>query len=134
MTDAAELARYSVERWNARDPQAVYATWDPEVVVRPDPYFPDSGVLVGVPAARTFYEEQIEFMGAGRLEILEENDLGERCLVRVRQHVEAPASGVRSSYEWSFITTARDGRVVSIDFFIERTSARTAAGLDDDAD
>jgi ketosteroid isomerase-like protein len=134
MTDAAELARYSVERWNARDLPAVYATWDPAVVMRPDPYFPDSGVLVGIPAGRTFYEEQIEFMGAGRLEILEEDDLGDRCLLRIRQHVEAPASGIRSSYDWSIITTARDGRVVSIDFFIERASARTAAGLDDDAD
>lgn len=134
MIDAAELARYSVERWNARDAQAIYTTWDPAIEVRPDPYFPDSGVFVGVPAARRFYEDQIEFMGAGRLEILEESDLGERCLVRVRQYVEAPASGVRSSYEWSFIITAHDGRVVSIDFFIERASARTAAGLDDDAD
>src|ERR1043166_8546974 len=36
---ASELARLSIERWNAGDLDGVYATWDPQVIVRPDPYY-----------------------------------------------------------------------------------------------
>jgi hypothetical protein len=62
--EAVELARSAVERWNAGDLDAVYADWDPEIVVRPDSNFPDAGELYGVPAARRFWEDQREFMGS----------------------------------------------------------------------
>jgi ketosteroid isomerase-like protein len=126
---AIELAQSAVERWNAGDLDAVYADWDPEIIVRPDSNFPDTGELFGVPAARRFWEDQREFMGAGRLEILEEHELGERCLVRDRQKVDAPASDVSSSYDWSFLTTARTGKIIRIEFFIDREQALAAAGV-----
>jgi ketosteroid isomerase-like protein len=97
--------------------------------VRPDPYFPDAGVLFGREAARRFWEDQREFMGHGHLEIVEQHDLGDRCLIRVHQHVDAPASGVRSSYDWSFLTTVRAGRTVMIEFFLDRDRGLAAAGL-----
>jgi len=134
MGPAAELARHSVERWNAQDLDAVYATWDSEIAVRPDPYFPDSGELVGKAAAQRFWEDQREYMGTGVVEILEEHDLGDRCLLRIRQHVDAPASGVRSAYEWSFLTTVRAGKVVIVEFFIDRNEGLAAAGLGEGAD
>jgi hypothetical protein len=37
---ASELARLSIERWNAGDLDAVYVTWDPQVIVRPTPTIP----------------------------------------------------------------------------------------------
>ena len=126
---AVELARSAVERWNADDLDAVYADWHPELTVRPDPNFPDAGELVGAPAARRFFEDQRRFMGAGRLQILEEHDLGERCLVRIRQNVDAPASGVHSSYDWGLLMTARAGKVIRIEFFIGREQALRAAGV-----
>jgi ketosteroid isomerase-like protein len=124
---ASELARLHDERWNASELEAVFATWDPDIVVRPDPYFPDSAELVGV--ARRFWQDNARYSGTGRLEILEEHDLGDRSLIRIRQHVDAPASGIQSSYEWSFLTTAREGRVVRIEFFIHRDRGMAAAGL-----
>jgi ketosteroid isomerase-like protein len=127
--EAVELARSAVERWNAGDLDAVYAGWDPEIIVRPDSNFPDAGELHGVPAARRFWEDQREFMGAGRLEILEAHELAERCLLRIRQNVVAPASGVRSSYDWSMLTTARAGKIIRIEFFIDREQALAAAGV-----
>jgi hypothetical protein len=124
---ALELARLAIEQWNAGDLDAVYATWDPGLVVRPDPYFPDSGELVGIAAARRFWEWQRDIMGVGRLVIIEERDAGDRCLMRIRQHVEAPVSGVKDSYEWSFLTTARDGKVVRMEFFIDRDQGLSSA-------
>jgi ketosteroid isomerase-like protein len=126
---ASELARLSIERWNAGDLDAVYATWDPQVIVRPDPYYPDSGELLGAAAARRFWEDQRDFSGAGRLEILEERDLGDRCLMRIRQHIDAPASGVHGAYEWSYLVTARQGRVALVEFYIDREAGLAAAGL-----
>jgi hypothetical protein len=127
--DAVELARRSVERWNADDLQAIFADWDPGIIVRPDSNFPDVAELVGEPAARRFWEDQRAFMGIGHAEILEEQDLGDRCLLRIRQHVEAPRSGVRSSYDWSYLLTARAGKVTAIEFFIDRSQGLAAAGL-----
>ena len=70
-----------------------------------------------------------QFSGPGRVEILEEHDLGERCLMRIRQNVEAPASGVRSSYDWSLLSTAPAGKIIRIEFFIDREQALKAAGV-----
>jgi ketosteroid isomerase-like protein len=126
---AVEFARLFIERWNASDLEAVFATWDPDIVVRPDPYFPDSAELVGLEPARRFWLDQARYSGVGRLEILEEHDLGSRCLMRIRQHGDAPASGIQSNYEWSFLTTVREGRVVCVEFFLDRDQGVAAAGL-----
>jgi len=134
MGPAARLSRHAVERWNAQDLDAVYADWDPGIVVRPDPNFPDSAELVGRAAAQRFWEDQREFMGVGSLEILEQHDLGDRCLMRIRQHVDAPASGVRSAYEWSYLVRQRAGKIVEVEFFIDRNEGRAAAGVGEAAD
>lgn len=127
---ALQLARVGVQQWNAGDFDAFFALWHPRLLVRPDVNFPDAGELTGADA-RQFVEDQRRFMGNGRLEILEEHDLGERSLLRVRQHVEATASGVQGAYDWSFLTTAREGRAVRIEFFIDSAEALRAAGADD---
>jgi ketosteroid isomerase-like protein len=128
--EASEIARRGIECWNARDLERMFADWDPDIVVRPDPYYPDSKLLIGEKAARRFWEEQRDTMGYGHLEVIEEHSLGERCLIRIRQHVEARASGLRSSYEWSYLTTVRAGKVVRIEFFLDRERGLAAAGLD----
>jgi ketosteroid isomerase-like protein len=94
-----------------------------------DPYFPESAQLVGKAAGQRFWESQRDSMGPGLLEILEEYDLGDRCLIRIRQHVRAPASGVQGSYDWSYITAVRDGKVARIEFYIDRDKGLEAAGL-----
>jgi ketosteroid isomerase-like protein len=134
MGPATKLARRAVERWNAQDLDAVYADWDPGIVVRPDRNFPDSGEIVGKQAAKRFWEDQREFMGVGSVEILEEHDLGDRCLMRIRQHVDAPASGVRGAYEWSYLVTEQAGKVVAVEFFIDRNEGLAAAGIGEGAD
>jgi ketosteroid isomerase-like protein len=49
--------------------------------------------------------------------------------MRIRQHGDAPASGIQSNYEWSFLTTVREGRVVCVEFFLDRDKGVAAAGL-----
>ena len=128
--DALRVLRLGLDRWNADDFEGIYELWNPDVVVKPDPYFPDSEVLHGVAAARRFWQGQREAMGLGELEILEEHELGDdRCLARIRQHVRAPASGVESSYDWSVIMSVRAGKAISYEFFIDRDHGLAAAGL-----
>ena len=49
--------------------------------------------------------------------------------MRIRQNVEAPASGVRSSYDWSLLSTAPADKIIRIEFFIDREQALKAAGV-----
>jgi hypothetical protein len=66
-------------------------------------------------------------MGTGQLEAQEEIHL-DRCLVRVLQRVHS-RSGFDSAYAWSHIVTARKGKVVMIEFFIDADRGRAALGL-----
>ena len=63
--DALELAHLLIDRWNAADLEAVYARFAPDVVVRPDPNFPDSNEIRGARGARAFWESNREAMGPG---------------------------------------------------------------------
>jgi ketosteroid isomerase-like protein len=128
MYSAAELARRALAGWNAHDLDTVFADWDTAIVVRPDRYYPDSEELVGRAAVRRFWEDQRDAMGYGQMDAVETHDLGDRCLSRVRQHVDT-RSGIRSSYEWSFLTTARAGKIVTIEFFLDRDHGLQAAGV-----
>src|SRR5437763_654951 len=127
MGPALALSRRMMERWNADDFEAVYSTWDPYLVVRPDPEYPE-GPCFGVQSARRFWESQRESMGLGQLEAEEEHDLGDRCLVRVMQPVHS-RSGFESAYAWSMIVTAREGKVIMVEFFIDANQGRAAVGL-----
>jgi ketosteroid isomerase-like protein len=121
------LARRMVECWNANDMEGAYATFDQQVVARPDPDFPE-GAAFGEAAARRFWESNRDSLGLGRLEIEQELDLGDRCLVRVAQQIKSP-SGIESSWSWSLIITAREGKAVLVEFFIDGDRAKRALGL-----
>lgn len=127
--EALRLVREGIALWNAADMDGIVAAWDDGIIIRPDPYFPDSAVSVGKDAARRFWEMQQETLGVSQVEILEEHDLGDRCLVHCRQHVEAPSSGVEGSFDWSILVTAREGKIVMYEFFLDRERGLAAAGL-----
>jgi ketosteroid isomerase-like protein len=125
MGEAIALTRQMIERWNADDFENVFATWDRDIVVRLDPEHPDR-TCFGAESARRFWEGQRESMGLGQLQAEEELDLGNnQCLVRVTQPVHS-RSGFESAYDWSMIVTAREGRVVMIEFFIDAERGRAA--------
>jgi ketosteroid isomerase-like protein len=126
---ALELARAMAQAWNAEDPEAVYRLWDPDIVVRPDPEFPE-GVMHGERAGREFWQSTIDALGLAGVEILDELDLGRSALVRVRQGVRS-ASGIEGTWEWSMIVTAREGKAIMIEFFIDAAAARRIAGVAD---
>jgi ketosteroid isomerase-like protein len=126
---ALELIERLVERWNAGDPEDMVALCDPDVVVRPDPAMRViEGIAHGVDATLAFIDAQREAMGLGQLTVLERHDFGPWAAARVRQQIHS-ASGVESEWEWTVIITARDGKIVMIEFFVDEAAARRAAGL-----
>ena len=126
--EALQLARKLVELWNRGDHDAIAELWDEYIVVRPDPDYPD-GPMSGRDQARAFWDSQRETMGDRELSLLEEHDLGHQCLVRIHDPVNS-RSGVKSEYEYSMILSVREGRVVLIEFFIDRDRGHRAIGLD----
>jgi ketosteroid isomerase-like protein len=124
--DALQLSRASTERWNDGDMDGIYDLWDDDIVVRPDPEFPE-GVCFGREAAQRFWESYREAMGLGHLEIQEEHNLGSVCLSRIYQPVQS-RGGVESTFEWSFIVTAREGKIIMVEFFIDHARALAALG------
>ena len=126
---AVELIELMVERWNAGDAEGMVAACDPDVVVRPDPAMRVlEGIAHGADATLAFINAQREAMGLGELTVLERHDFGPWGAARVRQQIHS-ASGVESEWEWTVIFTARDGKVVLIEFFVDEAVARKAAEL-----
>jgi hypothetical protein len=68
-------------------------------------------------------------MGLGQLTVLAEGDLGSWGWLRVRQGIES-RSGVESEWAWTVVFTARSGKIIMIEFFIDDDTARAAVGID----
>ena len=123
---AREIAKEVVEAWNSGDLRPVYELFDPEIVIRPDPYLPDSAAVLAPIAGRAFWESNRASLGGGRVDIVAERPAGDRCLTECVQQVDGPASGVAGSFEWSFITTIANERIAAVEFFLDRDRGRRA--------
>ena len=130
MVSALELTRRNVERWNAGEVEAMVAECDPDVVVRPDPGLQViEGIAHGQDAALRFFTAIRDNMGLGPMRILSEADFGTWCMMRTSQAIRSP-SGIEYDWDWTVILTARQGRIVMIEFFVDDEAARQAVGLD----
>jgi ketosteroid isomerase-like protein len=124
---ALALGRQMLEGWNADRLDLVFATFDEDVVVRLDPDWPER-VAFGRASAEQFWHGVREMMGDLAFEVEEEHDLGDRAFWRVRQSVHS-RSGVEGAYSWSFVVTARQGRVILVEFAIEDAGLRADLGI-----
>jgi ketosteroid isomerase-like protein len=129
VASALELTRRNIERWNAGDVEALVADCDPDVVVRPEPGLQViEGIAHGQEAALRFFNAIRDNMGLGPMTVLSEDDFGTWCMMRTRQAIRSP-SGIESDWDWTVILTARQGRIVMIEFFVDDGVARQAVGL-----
>jgi ketosteroid isomerase-like protein len=124
-----EIHRIGFDAANRGDWAAAAATWDPHIVVRSDPSWPEWGCF-GREAAIAFLKEGSEAWGP-QLVIDEIVDLGDRLLVRCRYSIHAARSGVEGEQPVSEIVTYREGRAILIEFFLEHTHALEAVGLEE---
>jgi ketosteroid isomerase-like protein len=127
MGEALDATRAMIDAWNEDRLEDIYGFWDPDIVVRPDPGFPE-GAAFGYEQARRFYEAQRDAFGRAGFTVVYEHDLGDRVLARIDQHV-ASRSGLEGEFHWSVITTVRDGKAIMIEFFLDEQKGLRAVGL-----
>src|SRR5690242_15228918 len=97
------------------DWDAYEAVFDPDIVVRTDPSWPEQ-FIHGRQAVIDWLRSVQESLGTDR-RIEDIMDLGDRVLIRWHWHMLGQRSGLEDDLRWSSITTYRDGRVVFIEMF-----------------
>jgi ketosteroid isomerase-like protein len=98
--------------------------------IRLPPEYPEGGqVFVGRDGAHRFVAAFREAWTQWRVEPEQYFDAGAHVVVYVRIHVAGEVSGVELDHEPAHLWTIRDGRVASLEIFLDRDAALRAAGL-----
>ena len=118
------------EAWNNDRLQTAFASFDQDIVIRTDRNWPER-IFFGRESAEGFWGGVREAMGQAPVAIEEAHDLGDRALWRIRQSVSSP-SGIQSAYSWSFMLTARAGKVIMVEFFIDDAALVAELGIETD--
>jgi ketosteroid isomerase-like protein len=129
--DLAELVRRANDAFNARDVDAWFSFFSPDVVYRPVPTFTDSQERRGLDAMRRFMAEWHDAWAddyTTRAESIREYGGVVVALLRFRGH--ARASGVEIAGGIFEVCRFRDGKIASVEDFTDRAEALKAAGLE----
>jgi ketosteroid isomerase-like protein len=123
----AELVRKGLEYWNRGDLDAFVGLWDDDAVIRAAEGWPERDFR-GKDAVRSFYEGFAETVGTDT-EIEDLIDAGDVVVTRCRAHVTGAKSGLEGDFQFTQVTTLRQGKVVLNEFFWDHQEALEAAGL-----
>jgi len=117
-----ELVRTSFDRWNTGDMDAYGELFDADAVVRPPARWPEPGPFVGRDSAMRFFEQARRAFDADQIEAISDFvDGGDRVMVRFTW--SGRGHGPATVMEISAVTTVRDGKVLSIEFFWDHAEA-----------
>jgi ketosteroid isomerase-like protein len=124
-----EIGKAAFETWNASDYGAFQELLDTDVVTRPPKDWPEPGPFVGRDATVRQFKQLRETLNDDdeAVPISDFVDIGNRVVVRWAWRGQG--HGPAMDMEMSVITTIRDRRIVSMDFFWDHTEALEAAGL-----
>ena len=127
-----ERLRQAAEAFNGGDRTAFLALCDPEVENIPPRDWPESEPIRGREAVWDFYIETTSLWDKRSVEYAEIMEVGDdKIVAELRQDVRGKASGV--PVEWAFwqVVTFREGKLAHAEFYIDRTEALKAVGLED---
>jgi len=123
-----EVVRAAFAAWNAGDMGAFGQLYDPNIVVRYAPGWPEgSEPTMGREAVVRQFEQMRESFDADSLELIDFVDAGDRIVVR--QVWRAVGRGPDLNIEVSSINTLRDGKTILVEFFWDHAEALGALGL-----
>jgi ketosteroid isomerase-like protein len=123
------IVRAHLAAWNARDLNALDAMYDPLVIVRATPDWPEPGPFVGKEAVVRQGEQLRETWDAVVVEPIGDFiDVGDRVAVR---HVwRTVGRGPESSnLEFTMLYTIRHEQILAIDYFWDHAEALETLGL-----
>jgi ketosteroid isomerase-like protein len=124
-----EIARAMSAAWERGDLDAVLKDFDPYVVIRPDPKWPENRPILGGDAARSFLDDLMTTLGTGVDAVVDRIDAGDRVVTRSRARMQGQGSGIEDEVVFSNVVTFRRGKVVMLEFFLDHEEALEAAGL-----
>jgi ketosteroid isomerase-like protein len=115
-----------------RDAQTILALYDPEVEL-------DASVLGiegqggdifrGHDGLRSLFRQWHEAWGQIEYDYQELVDAGEQVISVVTRHARGRASGAKVERPFALLWTLREGKVIRVVWFLDRTEALEAAGL-----
>ena len=111
------------------DWDVVAAGFDPDVLVRTDPGWPEQRIY-GRQAVTAWTRGALESMGPD-FRIDEIVDLGDRVLARWCWNTRGQHSGIGGELRYSEIVTYREGRTILIEHFRDHEQALKALGLEE---
>ena len=123
-----EVVRSGMEAWNARDMDALRATYAEDVVTWPPTGWPEAGPFVGRDIVMGQWERMRESWNDDEIEMLADYiDAADRVAVRMMWRERG--QGPEASAEATGIFTIRDGKIRVAEFFWDHAEALEVAGL-----
>ena len=124
-----EASRRMWDRFLAGDIPGTLAFLDPQVEVHDAPQVPDARVYHGHAGWRTQIERFNEAFTNLSYRLVECIDCGENVVSVVQASGTASSSGIPAAITYAELETWRDGRVVSMRYFMSKEDALEAVGL-----
>jgi ketosteroid isomerase-like protein len=125
----AVSVRKSLEAFDRRDRAAFVSRRDPACEVIPDRNWPEAGVIRGREASWEFYVSVAEALGLSSddAEIIDAG--GDKVVTHRGAQAHGQTSGAGVVFDYSVVTTFRDGQIFREQWFADRPAALEAAGL-----
>jgi len=123
-----EVIRRGIEAWNAGDMERLRELYDPDVIARAPPGWPEPGPFVGRDAIIQQFREVRDAFDNDSLEFVSDFlAAGDRVLVRVAW--KGAGHGPAMDMEWTIVYTVRRGLIFGLEYFWDHSEALEAAGL-----
>jgi ketosteroid isomerase-like protein len=123
-----EVVRNTFEAWNAGDMDRLRDLYDPDVIARAPPGWPEPGPFVGRDAVMRQFQLVREAFDEDSLELVSDfAAIGDRVIVRAAWRMIG--RGPEGNMEWTLIYTVRGGLIFGLEYFWDHDDALKAAGL-----
>jgi uncharacterized protein len=126
-----EVVRRAIEAFSRGDldAAAAEAVYAPDVEFHEDPKLLEPGVYRGREEIEAYFRQFLDSFEEYRFEIEELLDAGDRVVVFNRQWARGKGSGAEVEMRNAWVFTLRDGRIVRVQPYWDRSAAMEAAGL-----
>ena len=124
-----DLVRRLAERWNAGDHVGVLQLYADDIMMVTAPEWPDSGPEVGKEAVEHATREWRSAWESIEVDIDRLEAVGDVVVAGGAWDSQGLASGAAGRLPFGIVFTVRDGRVARIEWFMDPSDARAAAGL-----
>jgi ketosteroid isomerase-like protein len=127
-----EILRRVAEIWNESGWKGAVdeGLLHPEIEYHDDKRWPEARSAFGTSALIKRFDEVLEVLGQGHVEVEKLLDAGgDQVVVIFRFSGEARASGIPHDYRWGYLCRVRDGQVDYLQAYLDPEAALEAAGL-----